>query len=177
MLPDGTKPAHEAVDPDVDLHIRAQRHEFEDGPVRLLIVIAVGGVIGATTRHGLDLAFPHEADDFAWATFGINVSGCALIGALMVLIEHVWTDHRLLRPFLGVGVLGGFTTLSTYVLDINQAVDVGAPRIALIYLAATPMAALAAVWIAATLTRAVTIRRTGRRGQLDREHAMESAGS
>ena len=66
----------------------------------------------------------------------INVSGCALIGVLMVLVENVWTGRRLLRPFLGVGVLGGYTTFSTYVLDVNQAVGAGSPGIALLYLAA-----------------------------------------
>jgi CrcB protein len=74
------------------------------------------------------------------------------MGVLMVLIENVWTGHRLLRPFLGVGVLGGYTTFSAYVLDINQAVAAGRPGIALVYLAATPLTALIAVWATASTT-------------------------
>jgi len=105
------------------------------------------------------VAVPHTGGGFPWATFGINVTGCALMGVLMVLVEHVWTGRRLLRPFLGVGVLGGYTTFSAYVLDINQAVGAGAPGVALVYLAATPMAALIAVWATATATRRAIARR------------------
>jgi CrcB protein len=162
-MPDAMNPANEAVDPDVDLHIPAQRREFEDRPIPVLAVIAIGATMGAAARHGLDLAFPHAAREFAWATFGINVAGCALIGVLMVLVEHVWTTRRLLRPFLGVGVLGGFTTFSTYVVDVSLAVDASAPRVALLYLVAMPVAALGAVWVTATLTRRMIDRRTTQR--------------
>ncbi|MFD9352984.1 fluoride efflux transporter FluC, partial [Streptomyces diastaticus] len=43
--------------------------------------------------------------------FTVNVVGCAAIGVLMVLITDVWPAHRLVRPFFGTGVLGGFTTM------------------------------------------------------------------
>jgi len=52
-------------------------------------------------------------------TFVINVLGCFLIGALMVLITEVWSAHRLLRPLLGVGLLGGFTTFYTYTRELR----------------------------------------------------------
>lgn len=142
-----------AVDPDVDFQVRAQRHELRRGAWPVLISIAAGGVVGSTARHALNLTFPHAGGGFPWATFTENVTGCALMGVLMVLIEHVWTGHRLLRPFLGVGVLGGYTTFSAYVLDINQAVAAGAPGIALVYLPATPLTALIAVWATANTTR------------------------
>lgn len=163
-MPDTTKPsaAGEAVDPDVDLHVPAQRRELRGGPLLVLAVIAAGGVVGATARHALTLMFTHPASGFPGSTFAINVAGCALIGVLMVLIEEVWTGRWLLRPFLGVGVLGGFTTFSTYVLDVNEAVAAGAPRIALVYLAATPVAALLAVWGTATATRWSIVRRPAR---------------
>lgn len=76
----------------------------------VLAVISAGGVTGALARYGLAEAFPHAVDRFAWATFGINVSGCLLIGVLMVLVTEVWSTRWLLRPFLGTGVLGGYTT-------------------------------------------------------------------
>jgi fluoride exporter len=59
----------------------------------------------------------------------------------------------LLRPFLGVGVLGGYTSFSAYVLDTQQTLAAGAPRVAVAYLAATVITALAAVWAAAAVTR------------------------
>jgi CrcB protein len=122
---------------------------------RTLAVIAVGGAAGALARYGLSAAFPHPAGAFDWATLGINVSGCALIGALMVAITEVWPAHPLVRPFLAVGVLGGFTTFSTYIVDIQRSLDAGAAASALAYLAVTLAAALAAAWAGITGMRAL----------------------
>lgn len=127
-----------------------------DGPV--LGAVSAGGAIGALARYGLATAWPHPPGHFPWAVFVINVSGCFLIGVLMVLITEVVTPHRLVRPFLGVGVLGGYTTFSTYTGDIQQLVDAGAARTGLLYLAGTLVAALAAVSAGRTLTRVVARR-------------------
>jgi CrcB protein len=77
----------------------------------------------------------------------------------MVLVTDVWTGRRLLRPFLGTGLLGGFTTFSTYAVDIQRLATGGRTLIALAYLLATVVAALAAVWAAAVGTRALVERR------------------
>jgi CrcB protein len=112
----------------------------------VLAVISAGGVLGSLARYGAQAAFPHTRDGFPWATFGINVVGSLFIGVLMVIVAEVGAGRPLLRPFVGVGVLGGFTTFSTYVVDIHQATRAG---IALAYLAATLVGALAAVWAGA----------------------------
>ncbi|MFI6512530.1 fluoride efflux transporter FluC [Streptosporangium sp. NPDC050855] len=129
------------------------------GPGRIpwatLGVIAAGGAAGALARHGLVLAFPHPPDGFPWATFAINVSGCLLIGLLMVFVTEARGVHPLLRPFLGVGVLGGFTTFSAYVIDIGRLVAAGAPQVALGYLFGTVTAALAATWTGIALGRLI----------------------
>ncbi len=124
--------------------------------------VSAGGVLGALARHAVATALAHPPGTFAWPIFWVNVSGCFLIGVLMVLVGEVWTDKPLLRPFLGVGVLGGYTTFSTYAVDVHQAMAAGRPGTALLYLAATPVAALLAVWAGAALTgRAVRARRGG----------------
>jgi CrcB protein len=125
---------------------------------QVLGAISAGGVIGALARYGLATAWPHAPGHFPWATFVTNVSGCFLIGILMVLVTEVFTAHRLARPFLGVGVLGGYTTFSTYTVDIQQLVAAGAARTGLLYLAGTLVAALVAVLAGLTLTRAATRR-------------------
>ncbi|MFE6692210.1 fluoride efflux transporter CrcB [Streptomyces sp. NPDC057743] len=117
--------------------------------------VAVGGALGASARYGAGLLWPSARDAFPWTTLLINVVGCALMGVLMVLITEVWTAHRLLRPFLGTGVLGGFTTFSTYAVDIQRLVGAGRLPLALAYLAGTLLAALAAVALAAATTRAL----------------------
>ena len=89
------------VDPDVDLHIRSERIETRARRWDVLVAIAIGGVLGSEARHGISVALPHPADAMPWATFLINVSGCALIGVLMVTISELTSPHRLVRPLLG----------------------------------------------------------------------------
>src|SRR5262249_44281722 len=91
----------------------------------VVAVVAVGGALGACARYALTLAWPTPAGTFPWATFWTNVVGCAVIGVFMVLITEVWAAHRLVRPFFGTGVLGGFTTFSTYAVDTRRLVDAG----------------------------------------------------
>jgi fluoride exporter len=125
-------------------------------PWLVLGVIAIGGAIGAVARYALLAAFPHPAAGFGWAAFGINVSGCLLIGVLMVLITEARRAHRLARPFLAIGVLGGYTSFSTYVVDVQHALLAAAPQVALAYAAGTLGAAVAATWAGIRLARALT---------------------
>ena len=124
----------------------------------MLGAVSAGGVVGAVARYGIGVAFPSGPAGFPWATFGVNVSGCLLIGVLMVLVAEVWPSRRLLRPFLGSGLLGGYTTFSTYAVDIQHLLAAGAARTALAYLAGTLFAALAAVYAGAAATRAAVDR-------------------
>ncbi|ANS63032.1 camphor resistance protein CrcB [Streptomyces lincolnensis] len=133
----------------------AARTPVRQGQAPVLAVVALGGALGATARYGLALAWPAPPGGFPWATFWTNVVGCAVIGVFMVVITDVWAAHRLVRPFFGTGVLGGFTTFSTYAVDIERLVDAGHARTGLAYLAATVLAALTAVWLAAAATRGV----------------------
>ncbi|WCD94760.1 fluoride efflux transporter CrcB [Streptomyces sp. HUAS 31] len=121
----------------------------------VVAVVAAGGAVGATARYALALGWPVQPGGFPWATFWTNVVGCAVIGVFMVIITEVSAAHRLVRPFFGTGVLGGFTTFSTYAVDIQRLVDDGRPRVGLAYLAATLVAALTAVWLASAATRRV----------------------
>ncbi|GAA5035404.1 fluoride efflux transporter CrcB [Streptomyces siamensis] len=121
------------------------------GPV--LAMVALGGAVGATARYGAARLWPAETAGFPWTTFWVNVLGCAVMGVFMVLITDVWVAHRLVRPFFGTGVLGGFTTFSTYAVDIQRLVDEGRPWTGFGYLGATLIAALAAVWLSGAATR------------------------
>lgn len=122
-------------------------------PWDVIGVVALGGVIGAMGRFGIAVGWPASAGTFPWATFATNVVGCALIGALMVLITEVWTAHRLVRPFVGTGILGGFTTFSAYSVEVERLVAEGAAQTGLALLVAMPVAALVATWLAAVLVR------------------------
>jgi fluoride exporter len=140
-----------AVDPLPPRRGRTPRREKAD----VIAAIAAGGAIGACARYGATLLWPAVPGAFPWTTFGINISGCAAMGVLMVLVTERFRAHALIRPFLGTGVLGGYTTFSTYALDSQRLLNGGHGGLTLVYLAATVLGALLAVWGAASLTRLV----------------------
>jgi CrcB protein len=128
----------------------------------VLAVISAGGALGALVRWAVTQAWPSVRTGFPSSVLLVNATGCVLIGVLMVLVNEVWSGQRLLRPFLGVGVLGGYTTFSTYAVDVVRLVDSGAAAAALGYLVATPLAALVSVWAGVVATRGVLRLRRGR---------------
>ncbi|WP_328316243.1 fluoride efflux transporter FluC [Streptomyces sp. NBC_00388] len=140
---------------------RTRRRGPLSGPWPVLAAVSLGGVAGASARYGAGLLWPTAPGGFPWTTLLVNAVGCALIGVFMVVITDVWAAHRLVRPFFGTGVLGGFTTFSTYAVDIQRLVADGHVRTGLAYLGLTLLAALAAVWSAVWATRrAVAWRQT-----------------
>jgi CrcB protein len=147
-------------DSDVDLDSPSQRRELASHPAMVLGAISVGGVAGALARYGIALAVPHSSTGFPVSTLIINVTGSLLIGVLMVALGHRRHPHPLLRPFLGVGILGGFTTFSTYVVDAQQLIVHHEAGLAILYLAATLVLGLAAVAVGAVLARLVLVRGT-----------------
>jgi CrcB protein len=111
----------------------------------ILLVIALGGALGAAARYGLARALPHSPGDFPWSTLLTNVAGCLAIGVLMVLVVERLPTSRLVRPFFGTGLLGGFTTFSTYAVDTRALLAAGRPAVAAAYLFGTLVLGLVAV--------------------------------
>ncbi|MFO7192907.1 MULTISPECIES: fluoride efflux transporter CrcB [Thermocrispum] len=146
----------EPADPDADLRLPARRRALASSHGAVLAVIALGGGLGALARYGLAELLPARPGHVPWATFVTNVAGCFLIGILMVLITEVWSAHRLVRPFLGVGILGGFTTFSTYAVETGELLRSGTIGLAFGYLAGTVICAMLAVVTGVWLARAVT---------------------
>jgi len=146
--------ALEPIDSDIDLRQAGRGSGRGRSDAAVLAAISAGGALGAAGRYLIGVTWPTPPGSFPVGTLAINVLGCALIGVLMVLITEVWSRQRLLRPFLGTGVLGGFTTFSTYTVDIQRLAGTHMGT-ALLYLALTPIGALLAVWAAATATRSL----------------------
>ena len=96
------------------------------------------------------------AGGFPWPTFLVNVTGALLIGVLMVVVTDVVTDRPLLRPLLGVGFLGGWTTFSTYALEARDLLAAGEPVLAAAYVAGSVVAGPAAAWLGIAVTRRLT---------------------
>ncbi|HET8615125.1 MAG TPA: fluoride efflux transporter CrcB [Actinomycetales bacterium] len=112
----------------------------------VLALIALGGALGALARWGTSVAWPTPVGTFPWATVEVNVLGCLLIGLLMVVVRRRGREGRYTRPFLGVGVLGGYTTFSTYALDVHSLLLAHRPGLAATYLVGTVVVGLVAVW-------------------------------
>lgn len=80
--------------------------------------IAAGGAIGAVLRHGVNVAaFKLLGHGFPYATLSVNVIGSFLMGACIIVFAHVWQPSEAARLFLVTGLLGAFTTFSTFSLD------------------------------------------------------------
>ena len=144
----------------------------------ILLVIAAGGALGSLGRWSLAEAFPHGEGQPAWGTLIANVTGAFLLGVLMVFVLDVWPSRRYVRPFLGVGVLGGYTTFSTYMLDTRDLLASGEAVTAFAYLFGTLLCGLAAVWAGVVLARvlvASAVRR--RRHQRVRPAPHDRAGT
>jgi CrcB protein len=121
----------------------------------VLLVVAAGGALGSIARWGVGRVLPWSGDRFPWATFLENVSGALALGVLMVLLLDVWPPSRYARPFLGVGVLGGYTTFSTYALESRDLLAGGRPGMAMTYLGVSLLAGLVAVWLGGSSVRFV----------------------
>ena len=112
----------------------------------LVAAVAVGGAAGALLRWWLTTAFPDHIDAFPWTTFTVNVTGCLVLATLPAL--SVVRRNRVLPPLLGTGVLGGYTTLSTYAEQARALLASGQVATAAAYVVGTLAACLLAVALA-----------------------------
>ena len=119
----------------------------------LLLLVAVGGALGSLARYGVAVAMPPGRATLPVATLLVNVLGCLLLGVLVGALPRA----RWLRPLLGTGVLGGFTTFSTFALETDRLLA-RAPVVAVAYLALSLLLGLAAAAVGLRLSARVTSR-------------------
>ncbi len=122
---------------------------------RLLASVAVGGAVGSLGRWAVGLGLPHRAGEVPWGTFLVNVTGALAMGLLVTYLVDRPGAHRLARPFVGVGLLGGWTTYSALAVET---VGLGAGehvQVALLYVAATFLVGVLAVGAGIRLGRKV----------------------
>ena len=116
------------------------------------VLVGLGGAAGANARYWLGLWFRQQpwAENFAWGTFVINVSGSLLLG----VIAAVWRDRG--GPgflLLGTGFCGGYTTFSTFSLEVAEAIQKGRWDLAGVYAGSSVLAGLIAFAAAAALVK------------------------
>ena len=119
---------------------------------KYLVVLAGAGLGGLARYVAGTWIMAKYGGRFPLGTFVINVSGSFLIGVLMTLLTQRWQPHPNWRLFLVVGVLGGYTTFSSFEYETYEAFQVGAPWLGLLYVAGSVVLGYLGVWLGITLT-------------------------
>ncbi len=110
------------------------------------LAVAGGGAIGSVMRYGVSLLIQaRAASTFPYATMLVNVLGSLIMGFLFIVLLERFSDNLNLRLLLTVGVLGSFTTFSTFSLDAFMMIERGEWSGALIYIAGSVFLSLAAL--------------------------------
>lgn len=121
-----------------------------------LAVILLGGAAGTAVRAGLAEVWRTEPGAWPWTTFGVNASGALLLGLVLQLLADTGPDEgarRLWRLGLGTGLLGGYTTYSTFAVETVGLLGPAAWPVGLAYAVATVVLGVAAAWAGAALAR------------------------
>jgi CrcB protein len=87
-----------------------------------IIWVAFGGALGAVARYATGLLLK-TTSGFPWATLSVNIFGSLLMGVVIGWLSRQSTPNEALRLFLAVGILGGFTTFSTFSMDLFQLIE------------------------------------------------------
>ena len=97
------------------------------------LAVALGGALGAVSRYGLDRFIERRSvATFPWSTFTINATGCLLIGVVIAVLDRTNTPTWL-RLGLVIGVLGGYTTFSTFAQETLDLIEGGKLGVAMLY--------------------------------------------
>ncbi len=118
------------------------------------LLAALGGALGALARWGVATALPPTPGSWPWATLLVNLTGCLLIGVLLPVLMARFPTSAWPRPLLATGVLGGYTTWSTFAVDTTALVDAGRPAVAAGYVVASVLGGVCAVVAGLCLSRA-----------------------
>jgi fluoride exporter len=121
-----------------------------------VIAIAVGGAFGSVLRYGLS-TWVHTlvGRGFPYGTLAVNVLGCLVMGVLFVLLVERMGESAVWRAGLLIGVLGGFTTFSTFSIETFNLIEQGAMAKAAGNMAASLVLCVGATWLGVILARQI----------------------
>lgn len=126
--------------------------------MKLLLLAAAGGALGAAARHGVGVTVMRLAGPMMtlpWATLIVNIVGSFLMGVLIETLAQRYTGTPELRTFLATGILGGFTTFSTFSLDTIALINGKHHALAAVYVASSVSLSIFALAIGLMLTRQI----------------------
>ncbi|HNW18942.1 MAG TPA: CrcB family protein [Sphingorhabdus lacus] len=119
-----------------------------------ILLVMSGGAIGAGLRFGLSRALPYSGQGWPWSTFVANILGGLAMGILAAWVLRGDNSAEPLRLFVGVGVLGGFTTFSAFSLEMARMIEQGQTGLAAGYALASVLLALGALFAGMTAAKA-----------------------
>src|SRR5262249_51251166 len=122
------------------------------GRTRLLLV-ALGGMLGASARYAFIRRFATHGDGIPWATFWVNVGGSFVLGLVLGLTARRPTSAPSANAFLATGVLGAFTTMSALQVESLVRIKDGHMAMAVAYELASVAVGLALAFAAARMVR------------------------
>lgn len=118
--------------------------------------IGVGGAVGAMARYALgDALAARFGRDFPYGTLVVNLTGSLLIGLILTLLLDRGMANSTSRQLLVVGVLGGYTTFSSFSYETMTLLQDGRPARAALYVASSVLLGLAACYAGFLLARAI----------------------
>lgn len=121
-----------------------------------IALVAAGGAIGSVFRYLVGVLSVRLAGlNFPWGTLAVNVVGSFLIGLLVELVARRLNASMEMRLFLVTGVLGGFTTFSSFSLDAVTLFERGALGLSAVYVLASLAVSIAAVFAGLALGRSL----------------------
>ncbi|SVE55770.1 uncharacterized protein METZ01_LOCUS508624 [marine metagenome] len=121
-----------------------------------VLLIGCGGFIGTIARYGVArMAYRLLGASFPYGTLTVNILGCLLIGFVFIAAEERDMIARSTRLFLTIGILGGFTTFSSFGYETLTLLRLGNIFPAALYVFASVVTGLAAVWLGGVLARVI----------------------
>jgi CrcB protein len=122
-----------------------------------VLLVAIGGAIGASLRHFVNLASLRLVpSSFPWGTMAINIVGSLLMGIFVELLARRFNASNELRLFVATGILGGFTTFSAFSLDFAVLWQRGEMAPALFYAIGSVVLSILALFAGLWLARAIS---------------------
>lgn len=125
-------------------------------------LVGFGGALGALARVAVANVVPNAPGGWPWGTMTVNLTGALLLGLVLGVVQDAVDVGRWVKPLVGTGIIGGYTTFSTLSVETLALAADGQVLTAAAYAVLSAAAGLVAIWAGSAAVRA---RRHGRGGR------------
>lgn len=113
-----------------------------------ILAIAIGGALGSVARFGVSTGiYALLGRSFPYGTFIVNISGCLAMGFLFVLFTEMFSNNTVMRAGVLIGVLGGYTTFSSFSIETFNLIEQGEVMKASLYVVGSVVLSLLGTWL------------------------------